>query len=94
MRRGNRRWAGVGVLVLAVALALSAVAAENGPTEKELSRRGETLWAQYCGLCQNAHPGSEFTRLEWETLMLHMRVRANLPAEDAEAMRVYLQSSH
>jgi len=92
---GKRRWAGVGALVLALALALStAVAEESGPTETQLFLRGAKLWGEYCGLCHNARSGSEFTRLEWDTLLLHMRVRANLPAKDAEAMRVYLRSSH
>jgi len=94
MGKRKRLWAGVSVFAFAFALTASAVAAESEPTEKQLLRRGAKLWGEYCGLCHNARPGSEFNRLEWDTLMLHMRVRANLPAKDAEAMRVYLQSSH
>ena len=95
MGKGKRGWAGVGVLVLALALVLSqAVAEESGPTEQQLFLRGAKLWGAYCGLCHNARAGSEFNRLEWDTLLLHVRVRANLPADDAEAIRVYLRSSH
>jgi hypothetical protein len=85
---------GVGTLVLLLALAFSTTAAESEPTEAQLFLKGAKLWGTYCGLCHNARAGSEFNRLEWDTLLLHMRVRANLPAEDAEAIRVFLRSSH
>ena len=94
MGKGQRRWSGVGALVLLLVLALSTVAAESGPTETQLFLKGAKLWGAYCGLCHNARSGGEFNRLEWDTLLLHMRVRANLPAEDAEAIRVFLRSSH
>ncbi|HEV8712359.1 MAG TPA: cytochrome c [Candidatus Binatia bacterium] len=94
MGKGQRLGFGVGALVLLLALGLSTVAAENEPTETQIFLRGAKLWGAYCGLCHNARSGSEFNRLEWDTLLLHMRVRANLPAEDAEAIRVFLRSSH
>lgn len=92
MRKGKHVWARVSVCALAFTLVVRAVAAEDEPTEKELFRRGAKMWFSYCGQCHNARPGGEFNRLEWDTLMLHMRVRANLPARDAEAIRVYLRA--
>jgi len=92
MRKGKHVWARVSGLALAFALVASTVAAQDEPTEKELFRRGAKIWPYYCGHCHNARPGGEFNRLEWDTLMLHMRVRANLPAKDAEALRVYLRA--
>ena len=94
MDKRQRLGFGVGTLVLLLALAFSTRAAESEPTETQLFLRGAKLWGAYCGLCHNARAGSEFNRLEWDTLLLHMRVRANLPAEDAEALRVFLRSSH
>ena len=94
MGQRQRLGSGVGALVLLLALGLSTVAAENEPTDTQLFLKGAKLWGAYCGLCHNARAGSEFNRLEWDTLLLHMRVRANLPAADAEALRVYLRSSH
>jgi len=40
-----------------------------------------------------ARAGSERNRSEWGTLLLHMRVQANLLPEDAEAPHVFLHSS-
>jgi mono/diheme cytochrome c family protein len=94
MGKRQRLGAGVGALVLLLILALCAVAAESEPTETQLFLKGAKLWGAYCGLCHNARAGGEFNRLEWDTLLLHMRVRANLPPEDAEALRVFLRSSH
>jgi hypothetical protein len=70
------------------------MAAENEVADTQLFLKGAKLWGAYCGLCHNARAGSEFNRLEWDTLLLHMRVRANLPPEDAEAIRAFLRSSH
>ncbi len=93
--RGKHIWGGVFlVAVLTFAPTAGAGASENRPTERQLLRRGAKLWSYYCTRCHNARPGGEFNRLEWDTLTLHMRVRANLPARDAEALRVYLRSSH
>ena len=94
MGKGQRLGSAVGALVLLLVLALRAAAVESEPTETQLFLRGAKLWGAYCGLCHNARSGGEFNRLEWDTLLLHMRVRANLPAEDAEALRVFLRSSH
>ena len=94
MTRRRHLRAGVGALILLLASGLSTVAAQSEPADTQLFLKGAKLWGAYCGLCHNARPGSEFNRLEWDTLLLHMRVRANLPAEDAEALRVFLRSSH
>jgi len=80
------------MLLLALSLASSVMAGDDGLTEKQLFRKGAHLWPHYCGHCHNARPGGEFNRLEWDTVMLHMRVRANLPAEDAKALRAYLRA--
>ena len=94
MGKGQRLGSVVGAFVLLLVLVLSAAAVESEPTDTQLFLRGAKLWGAYCGLCHNARAGGEFNRLEWDTLLLHMRVRANLPAADAEALRVYLRSSH
>ena len=84
----------LGALACVFVLAVSPAVAANEPTEKELLRRGAKMWSAYCGKCHNPRPGGEFNRLEWDILMLHMRVRANLPARDSEALRVYLRQAH
>ena len=94
MRKRQRLRFGIGTFILLLTVALRAMAAESESTDTQLFLKGAKLWGAECGLCHHARPGSEFNRLDWDTLLLHMRVRANLPASDAEAIRVFLRSSH
>ena len=57
--------------------------------KKELS--GAELYAIHCNRCHAERYPAEFTDGQWKTLMLHMRVRANLPASQAKAILKYLQ---
>jgi mono/diheme cytochrome c family protein len=66
--------------------------AEDDAEHKALVRQGARLWSPYCGGCHNARPPGERSPDEWDTIMLHMRVRANLPAQDAKALLEYLKT--
>lgn len=83
--------------MIAVTLASStarSIAAEENPTERrQLFRDGARLWPVYCAQCHNARPGSEFAPYQWDTILMHMRTQANLPARDARAILEYLKSS-
>jgi mono/diheme cytochrome c family protein len=57
--------------------------------KKELS--GAELYAIHCNRCHAERYPAEFTDGQWKTLMLHMRVRANLPAKQAKLILEYLQ---
>ena len=78
---------------LLVSVWSAGVAAEEKPaSDKALVRRGARLWSPYCGTCHNARPPGERSPAEWDTILLHMRVRGNLPARDAEALLAFLKS--
>jgi mono/diheme cytochrome c family protein len=70
--------------MIAVTLASStarSIAAEENPNERrQLFRDGARLWPVYCAQCHNARPGSEFAPYQWDTILMHMRTQANLPA--------------
>jgi len=57
--------------------------------KSELS--GAELYAIHCNRCHAERYPAEFTDGQWKTLMLHMRVRANLPAKQAKLILEYLQ---
>jgi len=52
---------------------------------------GAELYQIHCARCHAERYATERTAKEWKTLMLHMRVRANLPAVEAKAVLKYLQ---
>jgi hypothetical protein len=91
----------IGLLVLAVSIftlrSPPVVYAGPGagpekPVENK-SRSGADLYATHCNRCHQERFATEFTSAQWKTIMLHMRVRANLTAEDANEILKYLQEN-
>ena len=64
-------------------------APENPVVTNGLS--GATLYAINCSRCHQERYPKEFTAAQWKTIMIHMRVRANLPAAQAREIMKYLQ---
>lgn len=51
---------------------------------------GAVVYQQTCARCHNARTPDELPPASWETVVLHMRVRAGLPARDAAAVALWL----
>jgi mono/diheme cytochrome c family protein len=90
------RWL-ISVAVIALGcsiLAPSIAAAEEPGVEAEqraLLREGAKLWPVKCAGCHNARGPAERSPAEWETIVQHMRVRANIPGEESHAILEYLK---
>ena len=54
---------------------------------------GAELYSIHCNRCHPERYPTERTAANWKTIMLHMRVRANLPAEQARQILKYLQDN-
>lgn len=52
---------------------------------------GADLYATHCNRCHAERYPKEFQASQWKTIMLHMRVRANIPASQANEILKYLQ---
>lgn len=61
------------------------------PTRHQLS--GAELYSIHCNRCHPERYPTERTAAQWKTIMLHMRVRANIPAEQARTILQYLQEN-
>ena len=61
------------------------------PEKKKLS--GAELYSMHCNRCHPERYPTERTAAQWKTILLHMRVRANLPAEQARTILKYLQDN-
>lgn len=55
---------------------------------------GAELWAANCSRCHNLRPPQSFSNTQWETIVHHMRLRANLTGEEARAITEFLQASN
>ena len=65
--------------------------AANSTGRKTLS--GAELYAINCNRCHPERSAVERNTAEWQTIMIHMRVRANLSAGQANAILAYLQAN-
>jgi len=69
----------------------------SGPQPKKVAKKppkkltGAELYALHCNRCHPERYAPERTAEQWKTILLHMRTRANLPAEQARAILQFLQ---
>jgi mono/diheme cytochrome c family protein len=70
------------------------VAQSEKTTPKKAQKKkltGSDLYAIHCGRCHPERYATEFSANQWKTIMAEMRVRANLPEDQAKAILKYLQ---
>jgi len=53
---------------------------------------GAELWAENCVRCHNIRSPSSYSPAQWEVVMMHMRVRANLTPEEHKKILEFLKS--
>jgi hypothetical protein len=59
------------------------------------SEKGSTqLWTENCMRCHNLRTQSSYSDIEWQVAMHHMRVRADLTAEEQRRILQFLQASN
>ena len=54
---------------------------------------GEELWSNNCQRCHNLRSPAMQTPVQWQIIVHHMRVRANLTGSDARAIADFLKSA-
>ena len=55
---------------------------------------GARLWAQNCIRCHNIRTPASLSDRQWQIVMHHMRVRANLTGEQHESILRFLQAAN
>ncbi len=53
---------------------------------------GAELWAENCIRCHNIRSPSSYSPAQWEVVMMHMRVRANLTPDEQKKILEFLKS--
>lgn len=54
---------------------------------------GAELYSMHCARCHPERYPNERTSAQWKTIAMHMRVRANLPADHFKKLLKYLQEN-
>jgi hypothetical protein len=83
--------AAIFALFSAPAFAGSGAKDAPSPEVKSPGLSGIELWTIHCNRCHTYRGSNEFTAAQWQNLILHMRVRANLPAAQAREILKFLQ---
>lgn len=63
--------------------------------DERASRSGAELWSQSCTFCHHyLRDPSYYSADQWEVILFHMRVRANLTAHEHRAILEFLKSAN
>lgn len=63
-------------------------------SQAALAAKGAGYWSTQCQRCHNLRGPGEFTDDIWDVSVNHMRIRANIPAEQVRAIKAFLKSSN
>jgi cytochrome c5 len=74
-------------------VASNATAPETKPAVVKKQLTGAELYSMHCNRCHPERYPTERTAAQWKTIMLHMQVRANLPADQSKLILQYLQEN-
>lgn len=95
MRDKTSRIAWLGVLTAcALATACGSFPASSPQTGAPVAANGAALWADNCRRCHNFRSPASLTDAQWDIAALHMRVRANLTADEHRAILQFLQAGN
>ncbi|MFZ5496535.1 MAG: hypothetical protein ACOZE5_14520 [Verrucomicrobiota bacterium] len=92
---------GLGAIVMLVAgcqapggHSAHASGAMNVASAGKSGKGGAQLWAENCLACHNVRSPSQYSDADWDVVMQHMRVRANLSAADTDTITKFLRSAN
>ena len=68
--------------------------AQVGDGVSPIAAGGAKLWAQNCIRCHNIRNPASLSDRQWEIVLHHMRVRANLTAEEHRLILEFLKAAN
>ena len=71
----------------------TATTTESGVKQKQ-TKGGSQLWSENCARCHNMRSPSAYSDAEWDVVMHHMRIRAQLTAKEHKAILEFLKSAN
>ena len=58
------------------------------------AKTGAQLWGENCNRCHNFRPPQSFSDTQWEAVVMHMRLRADLTGEERRKITEFMKASH
>jgi hypothetical protein len=63
-------------------------------SDSYLGLTGEELWSNNCMRCHNMRPPTMYSDAQWDVIVHHMRLRANITGQEQRAIVQFLKSSN
>lgn len=73
-------------------LTLTSCSVEQATAYK--SRSGAQAWGENCVRCHSTPSPSSYNDVDWSTIELHMKVRANLTADESKKIFEFLRAAN
>ncbi|NOX36758.1 MAG: cytochrome c [Calditrichaeota bacterium] len=83
-----------GLLILVVVLVTVWVIGCASNKTLVTEKSGAQLWGENCVRCHNAPSPPAFNDYQWETIAIHMRVRASLTDEEVQKIVEFLKMAN
>ncbi len=83
-----------GLLILVVVLVTGWVIGCASNKALVTEKSGAQLWGENCVRCHNAPSPPAFNDYQWETIAVHMRVRASLTEEEVQKIVEFLKMAN
>lgn len=80
--------------VIIIATAICAITMNGCLSERIAAKGGAQLWGENCTRCHNIPSPTSFNDAQWELAGSHMRMRANLTAEETEKIIKFLKMAN
>lgn len=63
-------------------------------SQKVITKTGSQLWGENCIRCHNAPSSADYSPAQWETIGMHMKLRANLTDKEITKIVTFLKSAN
>ena len=79
-----------------IATAVATVSISSCASQKAIvaQKTGAQLWGENCTRCHNTPTPAAYNDVDWNTIGLHMKIRANLTETEADKIVKFLQSAN
>ena len=88
------RWMAPVSIVLGCVMAFGCMNLGRPGETMAAQKSGAELWANNCRRCHNFRSPASYNDVQWDIVMMHMRVRANLTAEEHKTILEFLQAGN
>ena len=59
-----------------------------------IPKTGAQIWAENCNRCHNYRPPASWSDPQWEAVVMHMRLRADLTGVEQKQITEFLKAAH